>query len=208
MPAMTKRVNIRTTVAVKTITPPICGTYRNVIMSTGDILKCLCKRAHVEEILPNGKTVKLNLKNYYLDNGAGLNAYHVPEVRELAKEDEPKKVEEVKETIVNGCDIDGIEGTVDPAIVEVNGEPVKSEEVVVTVDPKIVTGEEAPIEPVLDNAAEESVVETTEETVAEEVVPAKSTKKKSSKKKVAETPVEEPASDGVVAEENVEKVSE
>lgn len=72
MPAMTKRVNINTPVAIKTITPPIYGTCKNVIMTTGDILKCLCRRAIVEEILPDGSTIRLNMRNYYTDNGAGL----------------------------------------------------------------------------------------------------------------------------------------
>lgn len=74
MSAMTKRVNITTTVAIRNINPPLCGTYKNIVMSTGNILKCLCKRAIVEEILPNGSTIRLNMKNYYLDNGAGLDA--------------------------------------------------------------------------------------------------------------------------------------
>lgn len=74
MAAMTKIVNIRTRVAVKTVTPPICGTVKGIVMTTGDILKCLCKRAQVEEVLPDGTTVKLNMSNYYIDNGAGLNA--------------------------------------------------------------------------------------------------------------------------------------
>ena len=72
MPAMTKRVNINAPVAIKTITPPIYGTCKNVIMTTGDILKCLCRRAIVEEILPDGSTIRLNMRNYYTDNGAGL----------------------------------------------------------------------------------------------------------------------------------------
>lgn len=74
MAAMTKIVNIRTRVAVKTVTPPICGTVKGIVMTTGDILKCLCKRAQVEEVLPDGRTVKLNMSNYYMDNGAGLDA--------------------------------------------------------------------------------------------------------------------------------------
>ena len=74
MAAMTKIVNIRTRVAVKTVTPPICGTVKGIVMTTGDILKCLCKRAQVEEVLPDGTTIKLNMSNYYIDNGAGLNA--------------------------------------------------------------------------------------------------------------------------------------
>lgn len=72
MPTMTKRVNIRTTIPVRNITPPLSGTCKDIIMTTGDILKCLCKRALVEEILPDGSTVKLNMHNYYTDNGAGL----------------------------------------------------------------------------------------------------------------------------------------
>lgn len=74
MPAMTKIVNIRTRVAVKNVNPPICGTVKGIVMTTGDILKCLCKRALVEEVLPDGSTIKLNMSNYYTDNGAGLDA--------------------------------------------------------------------------------------------------------------------------------------
>ena len=74
MPTMTKRVNVRATVAVRNTNPPIYGTYKNIIMSTGDILKCLTKRSVVEEILPDGSLIRLNFKNYYTDNGAGLDA--------------------------------------------------------------------------------------------------------------------------------------
>lgn len=74
MPAMTKIVNIRTRVAVKNVNPPICGTVKGIVMTTGDILKCLCKRALVEEVLPDGSIIKLNMSNYYTDNGAGLDA--------------------------------------------------------------------------------------------------------------------------------------
>ena len=75
MPAMTKRVNVVTRVAVRNVNPPISGSYKNIIMSTSDILKLLSKRAMVEEILPDGSTVKLTMRNYYTDNGAGLDAY-------------------------------------------------------------------------------------------------------------------------------------
>lgn len=73
MAAMTKYVSVRTRVAVRNTNPPICGSYTG-IMTTGDILKCICKRAKVEEILPDGRTVLLNMSNYYTDNGAGLDA--------------------------------------------------------------------------------------------------------------------------------------
>ena len=90
MPAMTKRVNIRTTVPVRTITPPLSGSKKNTIMSCSDILKCLCRRAIIDEILPDGHTVRLTMDNYCKDNGAGLDAYH------------PKKAAaQTKETISN-----------------------------------------------------------------------------------------------------------
>ena len=92
MPAITKRVNINAPVAIKTIEPPIYGYRDNVIMRSSDILKCLCKRAIVDEILPNGKTVRLNMTNYYTDNGAGL--YATDGVKK-ASEKEPEVKEEV-----------------------------------------------------------------------------------------------------------------
>ena len=97
MPSMTKRVNIKAPVAIRTITPPIYGTCNNIIMTTGDILKCICKKAIVEEILPDGSTVRLNMRNYYTDNGAGLDAKKV----ELAKKDEEKIPENTAEEAVN-----------------------------------------------------------------------------------------------------------
>lgn len=87
MPSMTKRVNVYAQVAVRNVTPPIHGTCKDIIMTTGDILKCLCKRARVEEIMPDGKTIRLNMSNYYTDNGAGLDAS-----KSVTKE--VKKVEE------------------------------------------------------------------------------------------------------------------
>lgn len=71
---MTKKVNINAPIAVRTVTPPIYGTVKGIFMTTGDILKCLCKRARIEEILPNGNLVNLTMKNYFTDNGAGLDA--------------------------------------------------------------------------------------------------------------------------------------
>lgn len=103
MPTMTKRVNIKTTIPVRNITPPLSGTCKDIIMTTGDILKCLCKRAVVEEILPDGSTIKLNMHNYYTDNGAGL--YVTRETKQAAViEIDAKKVEEEN----NSVEISGI----------------------------------------------------------------------------------------------------
>lgn len=152
MPAMTKKVNIQTTVAVRNINPPICGRYTGIIMSTSDILKCLCRRAQVDEVLPDGRLVRLNMSNYYLDNGAGLDAYHprVPETKEHEKAKEPAKPP-IDETKVNATLIMGNpdEGKKE----ETPAEEIKEE-----------TPAEAPTDPVSEAPAkdEESVVETTE----------------------------------------------
>lgn len=117
MRSMTKRVNVKAPVAIRNITPPIYGTCKDIVMTTGDILKCICKRAIVEEILPDGSTIRLNMSNYYTDNGAGLVAKK-PEVKKPqiqnpvhikvpvapkeqvveTKTEEPKEAEAVEET--------------------------------------------------------------------------------------------------------------
>ena len=74
MGVVTKRVNIDARFPVRSISPVIHGVKKDTIMTSSDILKCLCRRARVEEILPNGTTVLLNMNNYYTDNGAGLDA--------------------------------------------------------------------------------------------------------------------------------------
>lgn len=113
MPARTKRVNVTTVVAVRTTNPPICGTLKNIEMTTGDILKCLCKRAFVEEILSDGSTVRLNMKNYYTDNepvvaaAAPISVKPEPEVKKIDVEAETEKggdthesVEEIESAII------------------------------------------------------------------------------------------------------------
>lgn len=103
MPTMTKRVNVRATVAVRNTNPPIYGTYKNIIMTTGDILKCLTKRATVDEILPDGSTIRLNYKNYYTDNGAGLDAKgdikiikpKQPPIKKIAPSEPEKSVSDI-----------------------------------------------------------------------------------------------------------------
>ena len=90
MPSMTKRVNVTTTIPVRTITPPLNGTYKDIIMSTGDILKCISRRAIVDEILPNGMSIRLTIGNYYKDNGAGLDAAERAAGTKVAEEKKPE----------------------------------------------------------------------------------------------------------------------
>lgn len=112
MAAMTKRVNINAPIAIRNITPPIYGVCKNVIMSTGDILKCLCKRAIVDEILPDGSTVRLNMRNYYTDNGAGLDASVIDAAKEEFVGQSAAQDEEPAAAIVVNTDQTNVSGVV------------------------------------------------------------------------------------------------
>ena len=104
---MTKRVNVRANVAIRNINPPIYGTCNNIIMTTGDILKCLCRRAQVEEILPDGHTVKLNMSNYFTDNGAGLSvstAVEKKNINEPAITPATDETTDITDTVEDSCE--------------------------------------------------------------------------------------------------------
>lgn len=91
---MIKTVNINARIPVKTITPPIQGYHAGIKMSSGDILKCLTRRAIVDEVLDDGTTVRLNMRNYFTDN----NKKHVETV-EKTKTVEQNVVETMAESI-------------------------------------------------------------------------------------------------------------
>ena len=60
-----KKVNVYAKRIVEGTTyPPLYGLYRGLMMSSKDIEKCLKAGAEVYEIISDGKTVKLDLKNY------------------------------------------------------------------------------------------------------------------------------------------------
>lgn len=63
-----KKVNIIAQIPIRTVYPPIYGTYKGVIMSPSVILKCIMHKAIVEEVLPNGDTIRLTVKNYNMVN--------------------------------------------------------------------------------------------------------------------------------------------
>lgn len=156
MPSMTKRVNITTTIPVRTVTPPLSGTYKDIIMSTGDILKCISRRAIVDEILPNGTTVRLTMRNYYTDNGAGLDAAE----RAMGAKNEEKSAEEHKGTVLD-TPVDDAENVLNTNAEE-SKEPEASEETA-TVDeggePDVPADEEQAPEAPATNVEEETDVE-------------------------------------------------
>lgn len=67
---MNKVVNIYPSMAILSVNPPIRTTQVKVTKSTSEIRACIIARAIVDEVLPNGKTIRLNLNNYNKDNVA------------------------------------------------------------------------------------------------------------------------------------------
>lgn len=90
-----KLVNITSKVAIRTVTPKICGTHKNVLMSVGDILRCICMRAHVEEILPDGTTIILDSNNYNKDNSSKISVCDILDTDEIITNDAEDESEEV-----------------------------------------------------------------------------------------------------------------
>ncbi len=190
MAAMTKRVNVQAKVAVRNTNPPVYGRHDNIVMTTSDILKCLCRRAIVDEIMPDGSLVRLNMKNYYLDNGAGLTASNpvrivVPKEKRVEKPVEPKveepvKVEETKEEVPEAP---AVEETAEAQVVETTG-PIENEvETQYVVEDAAVVDEAECEQTLTAETTEETTEPTAEEANVEETAPTASTAKKSSKKK-------------------------
>lgn len=87
----TKIVNIKATIPIRDTTPPIYGVKTNVKMTHSDILKCLCRRAIVEEVLPDGSTIRLTTKNFRDDFSSAVK----PAKKEVTKKATPKTIEDI-----------------------------------------------------------------------------------------------------------------
>lgn len=103
---MNKVVNIYPSMAILGVNPPIRTTQVKVTKSTSEIRACIIARAIVDEILPNGKTIRLNLNNYNKDNVA-IYCKPEPKVTPAIIKDIPTKdtkinaKQEIVETPVN-----------------------------------------------------------------------------------------------------------
>lgn len=60
----TKIVNIYPSTPIIGLNPPIRSVVKNVTKSTKEIRTCLMSRAIVEEVLSNGKIIRLDISNY------------------------------------------------------------------------------------------------------------------------------------------------
>lgn len=165
-----KKVNIEVKVPIRSLRMPLSvGKYYNVEMSPSDIFKCICGRALVDEVLSNGTTLRLDLKNYNKDNDVPVQVKVPEENKEPAKpvvpevKEEPKVEVDVEKDatseVVEEPVVETVSETVEPAAEPVK-EDIDSEPVVEEEAEEAATVEESKIE-LSDEVkiAEESVVE-------------------------------------------------
>ena len=69
-----KRVNIIAHTQINIVNPPILGAIDNIEMTAGNILRCLCRRAEIYEVLSDGTKVRLTTKNFRDDFEAPIKA--------------------------------------------------------------------------------------------------------------------------------------
>ena len=98
---MDKLVNVYAKTAIRSVTPVICGTHKNVVMNTRDILKCICMRAVVEEVFEDGSTIILTAKNYDKNN--------MPNATLVLNDEEAMEEPDVDEVVDSTCTIESIE---------------------------------------------------------------------------------------------------
>lgn len=85
---MVKKVNVYPIIPIYALRTPITSTVLHAELSVGDILTCIYARAQVDEVLPNGEVVRLDLKNYNKVN------YYEPIIEHNSNLDEPSNVDE------------------------------------------------------------------------------------------------------------------
>lgn len=92
-----KKVNIIPQRPISTVNPPIRSAVRRVHKPLEDIRKCLIGRAIVEEILPDGSTLKLDFSNYDKDNRPSQKSADVDDAAKRAAEAAAKAAKEKEE---------------------------------------------------------------------------------------------------------------
>ena len=163
-----KTVNINATIPIVNVTPPLYGYREGIKMTISDILKCLMRRAIIHEVMPDGTTIRLDLKNFRDDNRAAMKpkeeekvVEEEPKTEEVASQELSQNTEEQPAVFVTGMSLEG-------------DVPVEQHAVLTT--SASTSDEEVVIE------AEHSEPVKVEESTAT-VTTTKSTSKKSSKKK-------------------------
>ena len=114
---MMKKVNVLVNRPIYTVKPAIIRNAMGVCLSTEDIKRCLWGKAFVEEVLPTGEIIPLDLRNFdkvhYVDVAKESDKVSVNVVEPKVEEEkvvvkEEVVVEEPKEGQVEDIDIEDI----------------------------------------------------------------------------------------------------
>ena len=163
-----KTVNINATIPIVNVTPPLYGYREGIKMTISDILKCLMRRAIIHEVMPDGTTIRLDLKNFRNDNRAAMKA----EKKEEIVEEEPKTEEVTPQELS--------QNTEDKPVVFVTGMSLEGDVPVEDQPAVLTTSASTSDEEVVIEAQSSEPVKAEEATAT---VTTKSTSKKSSKKR-------------------------
>ena len=157
---MEKRVNVYAGAPVVAIKYPITGTVRSILLSTDEIRKCIFAKAKVEEILPNGRTVRLDFTNYdKVNTEANSNSMvkNTPIQKTVFPEEAIKAAQEA-EAAKKAAEVEEAK-----AATEEKAEEAPVEEVAEVEEAKAATEEKAEEAPVEEVAEVEEAEETSEE---------------------------------------------
>ena len=113
---MMKKVNVLVNRPIYTVKPAIIRNAMGVYLSTEDIKRCLWGKAFVEEVLPTGELIPLDLRNFdkvhYVDVAKESDKVTInvvePKVEEEKVVVKEEVVEEPKEGQIEDIDIEDI----------------------------------------------------------------------------------------------------
>ena len=109
---MMKKVNVLVNRPIYTVKPAIIRNAMGVYLSTEDIKRCLWGKAFVEEVLPTGELIPLDLRNFdkvhYVDVAKESDKVSVNVVEPKVEEEKVVVVEEPKEGQVEDINIEDI----------------------------------------------------------------------------------------------------
>ena len=130
---MMKKVNVLVNRPIYTVKPAIIRNAMGVYLSTEDIKRCLWSKAAVEEVLPTGEIIPLDLRNFdkvhYVDVAKESDKVSVNVVEPKVEEEkvvvkEEVVVEEPKEGQIEDIPVEEFESELNKTY-EVNGNDIK-----------------------------------------------------------------------------------
>ena len=129
---MMKKVNVLVNRPIYTVKPAIIRNAMGVYLSTEDIKRCLWGKAFVEEVLPTGEIIPLDLRNFdkvhYVDVAKESDKVSVnvvePKVEEEKVVVKEEVVEEPKEGQIEDIPVEEFESELNKTY-EVNGNDIK-----------------------------------------------------------------------------------